>query len=162
MYYIIIYVRILHTIYVLQVYQGLLQNCRVTKLHEHTDYQFTICAENSAGEGPESPPLTVTTCRAPPHSLKGKIPFRFFSNPLRLLALQVHWLSLCCRTIACVQRLTLRVLCQYFQRQTVAIVMFIFFEQRLCNLIIFCASLSFFAIPLSHKTSHQRLDYCCW
>ncbi|XP_067948036.1 fibronectin type-III domain-containing protein 3a-like isoform X2 [Watersipora subatra] len=52
------------------VYQGALQQYRVARLHEHTDYQFTISAENSAGEGPESEPLTVRTCRAPPHSLK--------------------------------------------------------------------------------------------
>ncbi|XP_067949562.1 uncharacterized protein [Watersipora subatra] len=52
------------------VYQGALQHCRVARLHEHTDYQFTISAENSAGEGPESEPLTVRTCRAPPHSLE--------------------------------------------------------------------------------------------
>lgn len=63
----------LNELLLFQVYQGSAQQCKISKLQENTTYNFSISASNAAGEGPRSSLLAVTTLRAPPQSLKGKL-----------------------------------------------------------------------------------------
>lgn len=56
-----------------QVYSGTNQNYKVARLEENTTYHLRICASNEAGTGPFSPIASLSTTKAPPPLIKGRV-----------------------------------------------------------------------------------------